>query len=147
MPPIRVGTASWTGTSLWPLFERAGLNDDAVEIVFSGADHGFHKDDEHDYQRALTIDEVKRPEVMLVYAMNDRPLEPQNGFPLRLLVPGWYGMTSVKWLERITVLDRPFEGFQMAKRYRLQRDTHGLDLSRHRIVGAELRFTIQAEHV
>jgi DMSO/TMAO reductase YedYZ molybdopterin-dependent catalytic subunit len=112
-----IGTASWTGTSLWPMLERAGLNDDALEIVFTGADHGFQKDDEHDYQRALTIDEVKRPEVMLVYAMNGRPLEPQNGFPLRLLVPGWYGMTSVKWLTRIEAITEPFRGYQQTPAY------------------------------
>ena len=54
--------------------------------------------------------------------MNGEPLPPQHGFPLRLLVPGWYGMTSVKWLERITVLDRPFEGFQQRDRYRLRQE-------------------------
>ena len=54
--------------------------------------------------------------------MNGEPLPPQHGFPLRLLVPGWYGMTSVKWLERITVLDRPFDGFQQRDRYRLRQE-------------------------
>ncbi|MEA2677740.1 MAG: hypothetical protein QOJ81_1881 [Chloroflexota bacterium] len=117
-----IGTAEWTGTSLWPLLDRAGLNDDAVEIVFTGADHGFQKEIEHDYQRSLTIDEVKRPEVMLVYAMNGRPLEPQNGFPLRLLVPGWYGMTSVKWLRSIEAVPQPFTGYQQTPSYHFTRD-------------------------
>ena len=61
-----IGTAQWTGTPLWPLIERAGLADDAVEIVFTGADHGFQGEVEHDYQRSLTVAEVRRPEVMLV---------------------------------------------------------------------------------
>ncbi len=76
-----IGTAEWTGTSLWPLLERAGLRDDAVELVFTGADRGVQGEIEQDYQRSLTVDEVKRPEVMLAYEMNGRPLEPQHGYP------------------------------------------------------------------
>ena len=121
-----IGTAQWTGTSLWPLLERAGLNDDAVEIVFTGADHGVQGDVEQDYQRSLTVAEVKRPEVMLVYAMNGRPLEPQHGFPLRLLVPGWYGMTSVKWLSRIEAVTTPFEGYQQTPAYHFATDGENL---------------------
>jgi DMSO/TMAO reductase YedYZ molybdopterin-dependent catalytic subunit len=112
------GNAEWTGTSLWPLLERAGLKDDVVELVFTGADRGYQKDIEHNYQRSLTVEEVKRPEVMLVYEMNGRPLEPQNGFPLRLLVPGWYGMTSVKWLRSIEAVTQPFTGYQQTPAYR-----------------------------
>ena len=58
--------------------------------------------------------------MLLAYAMNGQPLPPQHGFPLRLVVPGWYGMTSVKWLERIALLDTPFEGYQQARGYRLR---------------------------
>ena len=70
--------------------------------------------------------------MLLAYAMNGQPLPPQHGFPLRLVVPGWYGMTSVKWLERITVLDRPFEGYQQARGYRLRQapDEQGEPVSR-----------------
>jgi len=112
-----VGTADWTGTSLWPLLERAGLADDALEVVFTGGDHGVQGDVEQDYARSLTIRELKRPDVMLVYAMNGRPLEPQHGYPLRLLVPGWYGMTSVKWLTSIEAIREPFNGYQQADTY------------------------------
>jgi DMSO/TMAO reductase YedYZ molybdopterin-dependent catalytic subunit len=117
-----IGTAEWTGTPLWPLLERAGLRDDAREIVFTGADHGFQGDIEHDYQRSLVIAEAQRPEVMLVYAMNGRPLEPQHGFPLRLIVPGWYGMTSVKWLRSIEAVTEPFTGYQQTPAYHFTRD-------------------------
>jgi DMSO/TMAO reductase YedYZ molybdopterin-dependent catalytic subunit len=117
-----IGTAEWTGTPLWPLLERAGLRDDAREIVFTGADHGFQGDIEHDYQRSLAIAEVQRPEVMLVYAMNGRPLEPQHGFPVRLIVPGWYGMTSVKWLRSIEAVTEPFTGYQQTPAYHFTRD-------------------------
>ena len=64
--------------------------------------------------------DAHRPEVLLAYEMNGAPLAPQHGFPLRLLVPGWYGMTSVKWLGRITAVDAPFEGYQQSHSYRLR---------------------------
>ncbi|MDL2335719.1 MAG: sulfite oxidase [Chloroflexota bacterium] len=121
-----IGNAEWTGTSLWPLLDRAGLNDDAVELLFTGADRGLQKEVEHNYQRSLTVEEVKRPEVMLVYAMNGRPLEPQNGFPLRLLVPGWYGMTSVKWLQGIEAVTQPFTGYQQHNTYRFKQSADEL---------------------
>jgi sulfane dehydrogenase subunit SoxC len=108
-----VGTAEWTGTPLAPILEEAGLDDDAVEIVFTGADHGLQGGVEHDYQRSLTVDDAMREEVLLAYAVNGQPLPPQHGFPVRLLVPGWYGMTSVKWLTGVTAVADPFEGFQM----------------------------------
>lgn len=112
-----VGTAEWTGVRLVDLMERVGIGSKAVELVFTGADHGVEKGNEHDYARSLTLDEARRPEVLLAYAMNGRPLEPQHGFPLRLLVPGWYGMTSVKWLTSIEAVDRPFEGYQQRTAY------------------------------
>ena len=107
-----IGTAQWTGVS------RAGLRDDAVEMVFSGADRGVQGEVEHSYQRSLRLDEAAHPDVLLAYEMNGEPLQPQHGFPLRLLVPGWYGMTSVKWLTSIEAVTEPFEGFQQAVAYR-----------------------------
>jgi DMSO/TMAO reductase YedYZ molybdopterin-dependent catalytic subunit len=112
-----VSTAMWTGTPLAGLLAEAGLDPDAVEIVFTGADHGIQKGCEHDYARSLTIADTMRPEVILAYEMNGRPLEPQHGFPLRLVVPGWYGMASVKWLTRIEAVTRPFDGHQQSVGY------------------------------
>ena len=103
-----IGTAEWTGASLSDVLAAAGVRPDTVEIVFTGADHGTQGDLEHDYARSLPMQEVSRPEVLLAYEMNGRPLEPQHGAPLRLLVPGWYGMTSVKWLTRIEAVTEPF---------------------------------------
>ena len=111
-----VGTAEWTGTPLRPLLDEAGLLDDAVDVVFFGADRGFDGR-EHAYGRALTTARARHDDVLLVTAMNGQPLLPQHGFPLRLLVPGWYGMASVKWLERIEVWDRPFDGPQQVDTY------------------------------
>jgi DMSO/TMAO reductase YedYZ molybdopterin-dependent catalytic subunit len=114
-----VGTAEWTGTPLPPLLEEAGVGPGAVEVVFTGADRGVQAGLEHDYERSLTLDEAMREEVLLAWGVNGRPLPPQHGYPLRLVVPGWYGMTSVKWLRRITVVDEPFDGYQQTGTYRL----------------------------
>jgi DMSO/TMAO reductase YedYZ molybdopterin-dependent catalytic subunit len=112
-----VGTAEWTGTPLRHVLAQAGLAPDAVDIAFLGADRGFDRGVEHDYGRSLGPAEASSDDVLLAYAMNGSPLLPQHGFPLRLIVPGWYGMASVKWLTRIEVLDRPFDGFQQVVGY------------------------------
>ncbi len=126
-----IGTAEWTGTPLRPLLEEASLEDDAVELVFAGADHGTQGGIEQDYERSLTILDAMRDEVLLAYAINGQPLPPQHGFPLRLLVPGWYGMTSVKWLRRITAVAEPFDGYQMdAYRLRQESGDEGIPVTR-----------------
>jgi DMSO/TMAO reductase YedYZ molybdopterin-dependent catalytic subunit len=129
-----VGTASWKGTPLRGVLAEAGVSDGAVDVVFTGLDRGVEGGVEQDYQRSLALMDAYRPEVLLVYEMNGEPLLPQHGYPLRLLVPGWYGMTSVKWLGRITVSDRPFDGYQQTHAYRLRQkeDEAGEPLSRMR---------------
>jgi sulfane dehydrogenase subunit SoxC len=112
-----VGTAEWTGTPLRPLLTEAGVGPDAVEVLFGGADRGVQGGLEHDYERSLPLEEAMREEVLLAWGVNGRPLPPQHGHPLRLVVPGWYGMTSVKWLRRVSVLAEPFEGFQQTGSY------------------------------
>jgi sulfane dehydrogenase subunit SoxC len=108
-----IGTAEWTGTPLRPILEEAGIEEGSVELVFRGADHGIQGGVEQDYERSLTIEQAMRGEVFLAYEMNGVPLPPQHGFPLRLVVPGWYGMTSVKWLNAIEAVGEPFRGYQM----------------------------------
>ena len=115
-----VGNAEWTGTPLAGVLEEAGLGEGSLEVLFTGADRGVQGEVEQDYERALPVAEAMREDVLLAYEMNGQPLLPQHGSPLRLLVPGWYGMTHVKWLQRITVLSEPFEGFQHAGSYRFQ---------------------------
>ncbi len=112
-----VSTAEWTGAPLAAILADAEPKPDTVELVFTGADHGTEKGYEHDYARSLTVTDALRPEVLLAYEMNGRPLEPQHGFPLRLVVPGWYGMTHVKWLSRIEAIRTPFEGYQQRVAY------------------------------
>jgi len=121
-----VGTASWTGTPLEPLLAEAGVRDGAVDVVFTGADHGIERGVEQDYQRALPIAQALDPDVLLVHTMNGVPLPIQHGAPLRLVVPGWYGMAHVKWLTRITVLDEEFRGYQNATTYRIKQDPDDL---------------------
>jgi DMSO/TMAO reductase YedYZ molybdopterin-dependent catalytic subunit len=113
-----VGTAAWTGTPLAPLLREAGVGDGAVEVAFRGADRGIEGGEDQRYERSLPLEEALRDDVLLVYAMNDRPLLPQHGAPLRLIVPGWYGMAHVKWLDRIRVLTEPFDGYQNVTSYR-----------------------------
>jgi sulfane dehydrogenase subunit SoxC len=115
-----VGTAEWTGTPLAPLLDEARVAPNAVEVVFTGLDRGVQGDIEHDYARSLPLDEAMREEVLLAYEINGQPLPPQHGFPLRLVVPGWYGMTHVKWLRSIEVVAEPFLGWQQALAYVLQ---------------------------
>jgi sulfane dehydrogenase subunit SoxC len=118
-----VGTAEWTGTLLAPLLAETGLRDGAVDVAFTGADHGVERGVEQDYARGLPVAEALADDVLLAWEMNGAPLLPQHGAPVRLVVPGWYGMASVKWLTGIEVLDRHFEGFQNTVAYRLTTET------------------------
>jgi DMSO/TMAO reductase YedYZ molybdopterin-dependent catalytic subunit len=116
-----VGTGEWTGTPLRGVLEEAGLAGDAVEVVFSGRDRGVEGGMEQRYERSLPVAEALGDAVLLAYELNGAPLPPQHGFPLRLVVPGWYGMASVKWLERMWVVAEPFAGYQQTHAYRLRR--------------------------
>lgn len=116
-----IGTARWTGVPLRDLLHIANPLHEAVELVFTGADHGTERGVEQDYQRSLTIKQASAPEVLLAYAMNDQPIPPQHGHPMRLVVPGWYGMASVKWLTHIEAVTTPFDGYQQ-RAYSFRRD-------------------------
>jgi DMSO/TMAO reductase YedYZ molybdopterin-dependent catalytic subunit len=115
-----IGTGRWRGVPLGLLLAEAGPRPNAVDVVFTGLDHGVEGGVEQSYQRAVPLDEAMAGESVLAYELNGQPLPPQHGFPLRLLVPGWYGMTNVKWLTRIDVLDQRFDGYQHATAYRFR---------------------------
>ena len=117
-----VGTARWRGVSLRALLAEAAPLDGAVEVVFTGLDRGVENGIDQRFQRSLPLAEALASDAMLAFGMNGGALPPQHGYPLRLVVPGWYGMTNVKWLEGITLLDRPFDGYQQLRGYRLRRD-------------------------
>jgi sulfane dehydrogenase subunit SoxC len=117
-----VGTARWRGVSVAALLADAGVREDATDVLFTGLDRGLEGGEEQVYQRSVSLDELEECEALLAYEVNDVPLPPQHGFPLRLVVPGWYGMTSVKWLAEITLVDAPFDGYQMRQAYRLRQE-------------------------
>jgi DMSO/TMAO reductase YedYZ molybdopterin-dependent catalytic subunit len=135
-----IGTYQWTGTSLRPLLEEAGVLDDAVEVLFTGWDSGVDLGVEHAFERSMPVADALRPEVMLAWAANGEPLLPVHGFPLRLIVPSWYGMASVKWLRSITVLREPFQGVQQmqAYRFRQSRDEAGEPVREKRVMSVML---------
>ena len=117
-----MGVYEYRGTPLKPLLEEAGLLDDAVEVVFTGHDEGIDLGVRHNFERALPKKEALADGVILAWEANGQPLLPHHGFPLRLIVPTWYGMTSVKYLKSITVIDHTFQGEEQKLVYR---DTFG----------------------
>ncbi|HWI62758.1 MAG TPA: sulfite oxidase [Symbiobacteriaceae bacterium] len=107
-----VGNAEWTGVPLRSVLQRAGLTADAAWVRFTGADAGRFKETGRwvHFERALPLELAMNPAVMLAWAMNGEPLPHKHGGPLRLVVPGWYGMASVKWLTSVEVRKEEFRG-------------------------------------
>jgi DMSO/TMAO reductase YedYZ molybdopterin-dependent catalytic subunit len=117
-----VSTAEWTGTPLAPLLRRAGLGEAARDIVFRGTDRGIQGGEEHEFARSLAPAQALGEDILLAYSMNGAPLPLQHGAPVRLIVPRWYGMASVKWLRDIEIIDRAFDGYQQARSYHFLRE-------------------------
>src|SRR5437764_14702760 len=116
-----VGNASWTGVPLAVFLERAKPKAGAIEVILEGADQGEVDKTptpagEISYCRSLPLEKARR-DVLLAYEMNGEPLPATHGFPLRAIVPGWYAMASVKWLRRIIVTDKAFNGFYQSLDY------------------------------
>ena len=116
-----IGNAQWAGTPLAPLLEEAGVQPEAIEVVFWGTDAGDVEIREmtmhQNFARSLSLDDARNPDFILAYEMNGEPLPAKNGFPLRLIAPGWYGIANVKWLKRIELSDRRLENLFMARDY------------------------------
>ena len=108
-----VSTADWAGVPLAAVLERVGVKKSAIEVIFVGADKGTVTDSPGiiHFDRSLPLAKARASEVLLATRMNGQPLTPLHGAPLRLIVPGWYGMASVKWLDRIVVSETPHDGF------------------------------------
>jgi DMSO/TMAO reductase YedYZ molybdopterin-dependent catalytic subunit len=116
-----VGNAEWTGVPLSILLDRAGVNSGAGEVILEGADGGKLEDPkspagELRFARSIPLTKA-RGDVLLAYKMNEVDLPAQHGFPLRAIVPGWYAMASIKWLERIIVTNKPFNGYYQTLDY------------------------------
>ncbi|WP_455244443.1 sulfite oxidase [Petrachloros mirabilis] len=116
-----IGTAKWVGTPLAPLLKEAGLKPEGIEVVFFGKDAGEEEvrnvKMRQQFSRSLSVPDAMNPEVLVCYEMNGQPLPHEHGFPVRLIVPGWYGVANVKWLSRIEVMETRWAGRFMAKDY------------------------------
>ena len=115
-----VGNAEWTGIPLSILLDRAGVKPSAREIILEGADRGKLEDPKSppgDLNFARSIPLEKARDVLLAYKMNDVDLPPEHGFPVRAIVPGWYAVASIKWLQRVVVTDKPFNGYYQTLDY------------------------------
>jgi DMSO/TMAO reductase YedYZ molybdopterin-dependent catalytic subunit len=114
-----VSTAEWTGVPLVEVLDRAGVKAAAQEVVFRGADTGCLDASRATirFERSLSIDNARGSEALLAYAMNGEPLPLQHGYPLRLIVPSWYAVASVKWLTEIDVISQPFRGHYQIEAY------------------------------
>jgi DMSO/TMAO reductase YedYZ molybdopterin-dependent catalytic subunit len=127
-----VSNAEWTGVRLADVLERAGVKEGASEVILDGADKGQMRAPNPKtpgvitYSRSLPLKKARRPEVLLAYRMNGKDLPAAHGAPVRALVAGWYGMASVKWLQRIVVTDRPYQGFFQTFMYTVWERRHGV---------------------
>jgi DMSO/TMAO reductase YedYZ molybdopterin-dependent catalytic subunit len=117
-----IGHAEWTGVPVATVLERAGIKTGAVEVLFEGADRGSEADhpEPMPFARSLPLTKALDHDTLLVTRMNGERLGQSHGFPLRLFVPGWYGVASVKWLQRIEVLDKPYRGYYQSVKYTVQ---------------------------
>ncbi len=130
-----VSNAEWTGVPLSAVLDRAGIRPGAVEVVAEGADRGEISTDPRPagaiaFARSLPIAKARQSEVLLAYRMNGADLTSAHGFPVRLLVPGWYGMASVKWLTRLVITETPFQGFWQTTDYSYYERINGLPVQR-----------------
>jgi DMSO/TMAO reductase YedYZ molybdopterin-dependent catalytic subunit len=114
-----VSTAEWTGVPLAEVLDRVGILRAAREVVFRGADRGTVEGRPGPvyFERSLPIDTARESQALLAYAMNGEALPLQHGYPVRLIVPSWYGVASVKWLTAIELADHPFDGYFQADKY------------------------------
>ena len=114
-----VGTAEWTGARLTEILDRAGIKSGAKGVVFRAADRA--PDNQSGgagrFERSLTLDEVRQSEVLLAYSMNGKSLPIQHGYPVRVIVPGWYGVAAVKWLTEIEVVGHSLNGYFQTEKY------------------------------
>jgi len=130
-----VGNAEWTGVPLSVILERAGLANDVCELVLEGADRGVPKEEPKppgpiSYARSIPRTRAMESDVLIAYQMNGRDLTPDHGYPIRAIVPGHYGMASVKWLTNIVATTEPFQGYWQTSDYGYWDDSAGVPVRR-----------------
>ncbi len=126
-----VGTAEWTGVPLTEILKKAEPKQSALEVILEGSDHGKLEDPkapagEIRFARSLPFAKAT-DDVLLAYRMNGEELLPEHGFPVRAIVPGWYAMASIKWMERIVVTAKPFQGYYQTLDYAYWKRRDDLD--------------------
>ena len=141
-------TAEWTGVSLAHVLERAGVRATAVDVVFEGADIGTVEEEPKpdgpiSFARSLPMAKAIDPDVLLCYQMNGETLSMDHGYPLRAIVPGWYAMASVKWLTRINVIDRKFDGYFQTTDYAYWTEENG---NRERVPISQMLVKAEISH-
>lgn len=117
--PTATATATWTGVRLADVLAAAGVSEEATHVEFLGADHCPEADPPQEFGGSVPLRKASMPEVLLAWAMNGEPLPPIHGAPLRVVVPGYIGARSVKWVDRVRVIDGPSPNFFQASTYRL----------------------------
>ena len=121
-----IGNAKWTGTPLAPILKEAGIQEDGIEVIFFGHDVGEEERRDvkmrQNFARSMSVEDALEDTNLLCYEMNGEPLPHDNGAPLRLIAPGWYGIACVKWLKRIEVRDTRFMGRFMGRDYVTMRE-------------------------
>jgi DMSO/TMAO reductase YedYZ molybdopterin-dependent catalytic subunit len=130
-----VGNAEWTGVPLCALLESAGVADDVCDLVLQGADRGVAKEEPKppgpiSYARSIPRRRATESDVLIAYQMNGEDLTPDHGYPLRAIVPGNYGMSSVKWLTDIVAVTQPFQGYWQTSDYGYWDDSEGIPVRR-----------------
>ncbi|MGH6919004.1 MAG: sulfite oxidase [Geminicoccaceae bacterium] len=146
-----IGTARWAGTPLTPILEEAGVLDDGREVVFFGTDQGEELVREvktvQSFGRSMSLADAMSPDNLLCYEMNGAPLPEANGFPLRLIAPGWFGIANVKWLSRIELRSSRYMGRFMAQDYVTLREEQqdGETVWRQTSVGRALLKSVPAK--
>jgi sulfite oxidase len=117
--PDPISTARWRGARLSEVLAAAGVQEEARYVEFRGLDQAQIEGTRTCFASSISLEKALEPEVLLVYEMNDEPLTPAHGFPLRVLVPGYVGTRSVKWLQEITLLKQPSTNYFQARDYKL----------------------------
>ncbi|HEY2932445.1 MAG TPA: sulfite oxidase [Acidobacteriota bacterium] len=138
-----IGHAEWSGVPLSAVLEQSSTLTDALEVLCEGADSGTEPDHPEvmRFARGLPIQKALHPDTLLAFRMNGEPLSPSHGAPVRLVVPGWYGVCSVKWICRLEVLDYPYEGYFQARKYTIRKQDSGAAVRTSRIT----RIAVKSE--